>query len=175
LGEHSRQHEELLRARARERIAQNLLPHSKPLRVWGGYGSGLVCSLCDEPIHPNEPEMELEYEASGHHPVVRFHLRCQVLWDAARQVKMSQWISTREAMPPLHTVVEARIAVGNGGVVLNVIRICDGRTGPVIWLNATTNTQLPEGWQPIEWRAISGAPSPGFTSPATSGISQRRA
>ncbi|MBX5462910.1 MAG: hypothetical protein IRZ28_17715 [Steroidobacteraceae bacterium] len=173
----AKQNEELLRARALERIVQHRLPHVKPTRVWGGYGSGLPCSLCDQPILATEPEMELEYESSERVPTVRFHLRCQVLWDSACQQKASQWIPVRDALPPLHTVVEARVSFGTagGGVVLNVIRVCDGRTGPIIWINATTNVRLPEGWQPTEWRALPEASPPALASADTAPIVQRRA
>ena len=142
--------------------------------MWGGRGTGAACSLCDDPILESEPEMELEYDASAPVSTVRFHLRCQTLWDLARQVPLpSQFISVEDQMPPLHTVVEARLTLGEGrSLILNVMRICDGETGPVIWLNATTNGQLPENWHPVAWRSLEmppmatptpAAPMSGFT------------
>lgn len=155
MGDVTKEHEEALRARARQRIEQSLLPREKPARMWGGRGTGLACSLCDDPILESEPEMELEYPAPV--PTVRFHLHCQTIWDVARQVpNPSQWISLEEEMPPLHKMVEARISLGGvRSLILNVMRVCDGDTGPVVWLNATTNGQLPESWHPVEWRPLS--------------------
>jgi hypothetical protein len=160
MGDMTKQQEEALQARARARIAQGSLPREKPTRMWGGHGTGLPCSLCDQPISNSEPEMELEYEPSAPVPTVRFHLRCQSIWDGARQVPdASQWISVEQEMPPLHTTVEARITLGGGArsLILNVMRVCDGETGPVVWLNATTNSGLPESWQPVQWRSVPNA------------------
>lgn len=149
--------EEALRVRARQRIEQGLLPHEKPTRMWGGRGTGLPCSLCDAPILESQPEMELEYEPAARTPTVRFHLRCQSVWDRARQQpSASQWVSVDNEMPPLHTVVEARLSLSaTRSIILNVMRVCDGETGPVVWLNATTNGQLPAAWRPLEWRSTS--------------------
>jgi hypothetical protein len=172
MGDMTQQQEEALRTRARERIAQGLLPQEKPTRIWGGHGSGLSCSLCDRPIANSEPEMELEYEPPARVPTIRFHLRCQSIWDGARQVpEASQWISVEQEMPPLHTVVEARISLGGGArsLILNVMRVCDGETGPVVWLNATTNSGLPDSWRPVEWRSVQTAPpaqAPGLSRSA---------
>jgi hypothetical protein len=156
MGDMTPEQEEALQKRARERIEQGLLPREKPTRLWGGHGSGAPCSLCDQPIAELEPEMELEYEAAAQIAPVRFHLRCQSLWDAARQVPTaSQWISIEQDMPPLHTIVEARISLGGTrSLILNVMRVCDGETGPVVWLNATTNSGLPDSWRPVQWRHL---------------------
>jgi hypothetical protein len=157
MGDMTQQQEEALQKRARERIEQGLLPREKPTRLWGGHGSGASCSLCDLPIANSEPEMELEYEPPTRIPTVRFHLRCQSIWDGARQVPdASQWISVEQELPPLYTMVEARISLGGGprSLILNVMRVCDGETGPVVWLNATTNSALPDSWQPVQWRTV---------------------
>jgi hypothetical protein len=156
MGDIASENEETLRARARLRIDQELLPREKPTRMWGGRGTGLICSLCDLPIPDSEPEMELEYEPPARTSTVRFHLRCQSIWDAARQaLTPSQWISVQRQMPPLHTTVEARISLGGTrSLILNVMRVCDGETGPVVWLNAITNARLPDAWDPVEWRFL---------------------
>ncbi|MEJ1960171.1 MAG: hypothetical protein WDO56_00910 [Gammaproteobacteria bacterium] len=101
--------------------------------------------------------MELEYEdthawASG---VVRFHLQCQSVWDEMRQTGSSPWTLISDELPPLRCIVEARLSLGQQrSIILNVMRINHGDTGPVVWLNATTNSQLPENWQPVEWRPL---------------------
>jgi len=173
--------DEHLRALARYRIEQNLLPREKPVRMWGGRGTSLPCSLCDQPILETEPEMELEYESAGTSSATRFHLRCQSMWDVARQalkqsLKPSQWIPVAEEMPPLHTVVEARLSLGGTrAVILNIMRVCDGNTGPVVWLNATTNGQLPDAWEPVEWRDVAGQPRAGAPIPVSSPSPRLRA
>jgi hypothetical protein len=172
MGDIDTENEEALQVRARERIERDLLPREKPSRMWGGRGTGLACNLCDAPILDSEPEMELEYEPPATTPTVRFHLRCQSIWDVARQVpKPSQWISVQRELPPLHTMVEARLSLGGTrSIILNVMRVCDGETGPVVWLNATTNGQLPEAWHPIEWRHL---PLPEQPPAAAPGLTRR--
>ncbi len=147
---------ESLRARARERLEQLVLPRTKPARTWGGRGTGQHCSLCDEPILASEPEMELEYETVAPVQIVRFHLQCQSAWEAERHgPRVAAWTPVDIELPPLHSIVEARISLGEGRVlILSIMRVCDGDSGPVVWLNATTNSQLPEHWRPVEWRAL---------------------
>jgi hypothetical protein len=148
--------------------------------MWGGHGSGLVCSLCDVPILETETEMELEYEGSVENSVVRFHLQCQSIWESARRVpSASSWRSVEREPPPLHAVVEARLSMGESRVIiLNVIRICDGETGPVVWLNATTNSPIPDTWSPLEWRsptvAENATPAAAATQPARGGAAAPR-
>lgn len=71
-----------LTVRAHERIDAGLLPRVPPLRTWGGPGSGLACSLCDQPITSSEPEFELQLEAAV---PVRFHRECHAIWEYARE------------------------------------------------------------------------------------------
>lgn len=144
-----------LRDAARERIEQSRLPCTKPARMWGGRGSGHACSLCDRPILDSEPEMELEYEGTDRQSVIRFHLQCQSIWDEARQQLESAWTLVSEQLPPLLHLVEARLRLNESrNVILTVMRVNHGDTGPVVWLNATTNSPLPGNWQPVEWRAV---------------------
>ena len=123
--------------------------------MWGGRGSGQACSLCDQPILDSEPEMELEYEGAEPQAVVRFHLQCQSVWDEMRQARTSPWTLVSNELPPLLRVVEARLSLGQQrSIILNVMRVNHGDTGPIVWLNATTNSPLPQHWQPVEWRPI---------------------
>jgi hypothetical protein len=123
--------------------------------MWGGRGTGQVCSLCDRPIVSSEPEMELEYEGSEGTSIVRFHLQCQSVWDEARQMRASPWTLVSEELPPLLHIVEARIRLNESRtLILNVMRVNHGDTGPVVWLNITTNSPLPASWQPVEWRPV---------------------
>lgn len=71
--------EQELRPVARERIAKGQLPRRAPSKIWGGYGTGKPCSLCDQPIKPDEIEYEIECaEDAGH--AYRFHRVCQSIW-----------------------------------------------------------------------------------------------
>jgi hypothetical protein len=146
---------ESLRDAARQRIEQLRLPSRKPTRIWGGRGTGLPCSLCDKPILDTEPEMELEYADAAAGATVRFHLQCQSVWDEVRQMRTSPWTLVSTSLPPLFQIVEARIALGAArSVILSVMRVNHGDTGPLVWLNTTTNSALPENWRPVEWRAL---------------------
>jgi hypothetical protein len=53
--------EQRLRDVARGRIARGELPCvAPPLRMWGGYGQGEGCVLCDTMIKPSEVALEVE-------------------------------------------------------------------------------------------------------------------
>jgi hypothetical protein len=67
--------------RARRAIAARELPPEVKSRVWGGRGSGQLCSLCGQRIGFNDVEIELEGSdgAAG----VRFHSKCHLLWQEA--------------------------------------------------------------------------------------------
>lgn len=72
--------ETVLRKRARELIGAGNLPCGRPMHVWGGYGSDLVCSLCEEPIPHEEVEYELEFRAPNGAQMYRFHFLCHTAW-----------------------------------------------------------------------------------------------
>jgi len=149
--------EETLRARARERIASGELPRAKPARSWGGRGSGLPCSLCDNPIADTGPEMELEFDGAITATALRFHLQCQVIWDSVRRVPTeSEWTAIEKRLPPFDTVVEARVNLsGSRSVILGVV-LTRSRSPEGQWLNATTSSPLPAAWRPLEWRYPAG-------------------
>lgn len=69
-------HEQELRALARERIAKGELPAKPALRMWGGDGTGRLCSLCREQVQPGQIEFEVE---SGRYSLI-FHMTCQSVW-----------------------------------------------------------------------------------------------
>jgi hypothetical protein len=66
---------------ARRAIAAHELPLGVSSRVWGGRGSGKLCSLCGERIGFNDVEIELEGGGVG--ADVRFHSKCHLLWQEA--------------------------------------------------------------------------------------------
>lgn len=53
--------DELLRRRAREALLAGRLPDARPERIWGGRGIGARCAVCDEPIGPDQSELELQF------------------------------------------------------------------------------------------------------------------
>jgi hypothetical protein len=53
--------EQELRLIAREHIARQQLPSRGLSRMWGAYGTGQLCALCDKPIQPNEVEYEIKH------------------------------------------------------------------------------------------------------------------
>ena len=60
--------EATLREKAREAIQSGKLPATKPSRTWGGPGSGTECSVCGEPVKPDQMELEIEYRPNGGTP-----------------------------------------------------------------------------------------------------------
>jgi hypothetical protein len=71
--------EQELRLIARERIATGQLPSEGPSRMWGGYGTGQICSLCDKPIEAHDVEYEAELTGAAVQ-TFRFHVVCQSVW-----------------------------------------------------------------------------------------------
>jgi len=143
-----------LRTRARERIQAGKLPRSKPVRTWGGLGSGLPCDLCDLPIQSNEPEFELQLELLAPADPVRFHRECHAIWESVRGESAADgWTSVTHALPALGELVEGRVSLSdNRSVVLTLKWLRDSTTGAILWVNATTMAPLPEGWLPTAWR-----------------------
>jgi hypothetical protein len=70
--------EQELRPIARQRIANGQLPREVLTRVSDGCGTGRLCSLCDRPIQPGEPNTKLS--VSGR-PLKRFGFTgCHYAW-----------------------------------------------------------------------------------------------
>jgi hypothetical protein len=147
------QDQDTLRARARERIEQGVLPHIKAARTWGGRGSGLPCNLCDAPISESEPEMELEFDNAPAAQSFRFHLQCHSIWDSERRApEQNAWTAVEQSLPPFDAPVEARLNLGSGRTVIISIMRTKAHDEELTWLNATTHTPLPAAWLPVEWR-----------------------
>jgi hypothetical protein len=69
--------EQELRPIARERIAKGQLPREMPPpRMWAGYGTGQLCSLCDKPIQRDEID-----HTEAPVQTFRFHIVCHALWE----------------------------------------------------------------------------------------------
>ena len=74
------QHEEALRALAREYIANGRLPRTVPGLFWAGSGTGATCDLCGLPIEPEQVEYEFTAENGT---TFDFHMRCHAIWQLA--------------------------------------------------------------------------------------------
>ena len=72
--------ETALRLLAKRKIETGALPREAPESVFAGKGSGLLCSLCNQPVTANDYEFEY---GNGGGKVPRFHLRCQEIWRSA--------------------------------------------------------------------------------------------
>ena len=71
--------EQELRLIARERIARQQLPSRGLSRMWGAYGTGQLCALCDKPIQANEVEYGIEHTGAAVQ-TFRFHIVCLSAW-----------------------------------------------------------------------------------------------
>ena len=72
--------ETALRLLAERKIEIGALPRVEPETAFAGEGSGLPCSLCEQPISAHEYEFEY---ADGGGEISRYHLRCQQIWRLA--------------------------------------------------------------------------------------------
>ena len=67
--------------RIMDKLVRGTLPDADPVRVWGGYGTGLLCDGCDMAIASNEQEHEVEMPNGRR---LRFHDPCHGLWRALK-------------------------------------------------------------------------------------------
>jgi len=168
MGEPSDRDAEALRTRARERLRQGQLPHTKPARTWGGVGSGLPCDLCGAAILSSEPEFELQLDLRAPSESLRFHRQCHSIWSEVREeyspANANAWCAVADRLPPFGVHVETRVALTGGrSVILTAVCSRAEPPDPASWINVTTGGPLPEGWCPIEWRH----PAPTKSGPAT--------
>ncbi len=49
-------------------------------RMWGSYGSGALCALCNRTI--GRKEIEYEVDGGEREWTLRFHLVCHAVWQA---------------------------------------------------------------------------------------------
>jgi hypothetical protein len=177
MGDSSSRNDHELRAQARQLIGAGRLPRAKAARTWGGLGSGLLCTLCSEPILNTEPEFELQFDTSSSTPPIRFHRHCHSIWESARHEPMmahERWTPVSYAMPPAGIPVEVRWEMGDARVIiLGSMMARDAGTGEWQWINLTTKAPLPQGWRPIEWRpSPNSAVDPITLSAATRGADE---
>ncbi len=176
MGEPSDRDMEALRNRARERMRQGRLPHTKAARTWGGLGSGMLCDLCDAAILSSEPEFELQLDLSAPAQSVRFHRQCHTIWNEVREEfsPANDWHPVAEQLPPFEALVEVRVSLTGGrSVILNAICLKEPSAPSSTWINATTGGPLPESWRPIEWRHLTSTQPESSAPPTDSSLPKR--
>jgi hypothetical protein len=66
-----------LRSRAPQRINEGRLPLVLSTRIDAGYGTGVQCYLCDQPIAADK----IEYNVTDHNgKLLNFHVACHSAW-----------------------------------------------------------------------------------------------
>jgi hypothetical protein len=108
-----------LRRMAREGIRAGRLPAREPQRMWGGPGSGAVCSLCGQPVRQEEVEFELQFMADGPSTEETYHLhaRCLTAWKSEREPSEQ----VREAVPSGET--GPRLSASRGSDALSTASV----------------------------------------------------
>ncbi len=67
-----------LRSRALQRIEDGRLPIMLSTRIDAGYGAGVQCDLCDQPIAADKIEYDVTDPDSGKR--LHFHIACHLVW-----------------------------------------------------------------------------------------------
>ena len=76
-----------LREQAREAIHSGKLPGRKADRIYGGAGTRVRCSVCEDFITPDQSEIEIEFNRHGVQPGIDrhfLHVRCLAAWEFER-------------------------------------------------------------------------------------------
>jgi len=78
-----------LREQAREAIRRGTMPSRSPDRTYGGPGSRVRCSVCNELITPDQSEIEIEFKRHAGSPSRSpdryfLHVRCFAAWEFER-------------------------------------------------------------------------------------------
>jgi hypothetical protein len=79
--------EKSVRELAQEALRAGKLPRRDPDRTWGGNGVGAPCTICGEPVTPEELEYEIQFAHDGATPgldTYSLHIRCFVAWEMER-------------------------------------------------------------------------------------------
>jgi hypothetical protein len=75
----------LFREEAREGLRSGKLPLTRPIRTFGGPGNARLCSVCSQPIEPDQMELACEFDRHGQGSALhRFHQRCFAAWELER-------------------------------------------------------------------------------------------
>jgi len=61
----------------REKILAGGLPKENCRVTWFGFGTGVVCTACDQPIAADDVEVECDLPGGG---TIRLHRKCYDVW-----------------------------------------------------------------------------------------------
>lgn len=64
--------------RVRAKLASGALPRRTPTTVWAGFGKGLVCDGCDQPITSTDVDHEADVDGAAS---LHLHRRCLGVWE----------------------------------------------------------------------------------------------
>ena len=73
------QSDDLLQGMIRRKILAGDLPKQHCRMTWYGPGTGGICVACEQPIAPDDVEVECDLPQGG---TIRLHRRCYDLWTA---------------------------------------------------------------------------------------------
>ena len=79
--------ERRVRDMVRKALQLGIIPARDPDRMWGGNGVGAPCTICGEPVTPDQVEYEVEFAHEGAIPGLdkyHVHLRCFAAWEFER-------------------------------------------------------------------------------------------
>jgi hypothetical protein len=82
--------EAAIRELARRVIQREEIPNRAPDHLWGGYGTGIPCAICDLPVRKEEMEFELEFVFdSAELCVAVYHLHngCFTVWESELKMR----------------------------------------------------------------------------------------
>jgi len=69
--------------RIAEKLAARLLPGTESSAMWEGFGIGLRCDGCDQPVLPSERQHDLVLPDGR---TIRFHASCAAVWRRLKAV-----------------------------------------------------------------------------------------
>jgi hypothetical protein len=81
-----------LRSRAVQRIEDGRLPVMLSTTIHAGYGQGIQCDLCDQPIAADKVEYDVTDSDSGKR--LHFHIACHFAWQRESGLRL------RDSPPP---------------------------------------------------------------------------
>ena len=87
-------HESELRSRVLQYIADSRLPLMLSSTIYAGYGTGVQCDLCDQPIVADKIEYDVS-DANGRY--MHFHFACHAAWQRECALRLRD--SPSPAMP----------------------------------------------------------------------------
>ena len=109
-----------LRALARAALQDGKLPNHRPLRIWGGSGESIRCTLCERAIELAQTEFELQFgrdDLGAGNP--RLHMWCFAAWEFERERSRAE-SAQPETKGHLPTRTATLISKGTAGLSLPV-------------------------------------------------------